>query len=217
MGIPAANAELSVVAGEGNRFRLEARAKGNSVTRLLYPLNSLMVSTVESPGVRPSSYERTGKEGWGDPLNRLLLFDREKGECQYWKDGTLRKTLPIPDDVQDPLSLLYAFRFFADLSEGSVVPVKVSDGKSVIEGTVTVLGREEVETPAGTFRAVKVEPSLEGIRGVFRKSPGAHLYVWLTDDRERQPVKVESEVSVGTFTALLVDIEMPPPPPPAPK
>ena len=69
-----------------------------------------------------------------------------------------------------------------------------------------VLDRVVVKTPAGTFNTVRIEPKIEGVGGVFKKSPGARVLIWLTDDRWRRPVKLQSKVVVGHFTAELVEI-----------
>ena len=77
-------------------------------------------------------------------------------------------------------------------------------------------GREEVRVPAGTFRTIRIEPHIEKIGGVFAKSPGARLFIWVTDDAWRRPVKMESEVAVGSFIAELTRIDPPRPLPPEP-
>ena len=51
-----------------------------------------------------------------------------------------------------------------------------------------------------------VEPKLEGIGGVFKKSPGARVLIWLTYDARRLPVKLQSKVAVGHFTAELTKV-----------
>jgi len=52
-----------------------------------------------------------------------------------------------------------------------------------------------------------VEPKMEGLTGVFQKSPKARILVWLTDDKRRLPVRLKSEVIVGAFTAQVTAIE----------
>jgi hypothetical protein len=52
-----------------------------------------------------------------------------------------------------------------------------------------------------------LEPDLEHIGGVFEKSKNAKLMVWVTADEARIPVKVKSEVIVGSFVAELIKVE----------
>lgn len=72
-----------------------------------------------------------------------------------------------------------------------------------------MIGREQITTPAGTFNTVVIEPSLEGIGGVFETSPNAKATIWITEDEWRRPVKLKGKVSVGSFTALLVNVTHP--------
>ena len=48
---------------------------------------------------------------------------------------------------------------------------------------------------------------MEHIGGVFKKSKGAKLQIWVTSDERRIPVKIKSKVSVGSFVAELVSYE----------
>ena len=54
-----------------------------------------------------------------------------------------------------------------------------------------------------------VEPDLSQIKHVFEKNPHARLQIWVTADERRIPVKLQSKIAVGSFTAELVRIETP--------
>jgi hypothetical protein len=106
------------------------------------------------------------------------------------------------------LSSFYVFRSLPVPESGSVA-LNVSDGKKVVHGVITVIGKETVKTPVGTFETMIIEPELEGLGGIFKKSPGARILIWITDDERRMPVKLQSEVSIGHFTALLTKVTYP--------
>ncbi len=86
----------------------------------------------------------------------------------------------------------------------------VTDGKQTIIGKVQVIGKERISALAGNFDTLLIEPELKNIRGVFQKSEGAKLHIWLSADRRRIPIKVESKVLIGSFIGELAKIEMPP-------
>ncbi|MBC8173810.1 MAG: DUF3108 domain-containing protein [Chitinophagales bacterium] len=61
-------------------------------------------------------------------------------------------------------------------------------------------GKEEYKTKLGTFNCFKVKPLLvEG--AVFHSGEG--MTIWVTDDENRIPVRIESKVLVGRITADL--------------
>jgi Protein of unknown function (DUF3108) len=66
--------------------------------------------------------------------------------------------------------------------------------------SVTVLRRERVEVPAGTFDAVVVRPIIK-TSGVFRENGRAE--VWLADDSTRILLKMSAHISFGSLTVQL--------------
>ncbi|MBI3539470.1 MAG: DUF3108 domain-containing protein, partial [Candidatus Eisenbacteria bacterium] len=68
---------------------------------------------------------------------------------------------------------------------------------------VKVLGRQRVETPAGTFDCVVIEPILKA-GGIFKNS--GRLVIWLTDDDRRIPVMMKSKVTIGSISCVLTQI-----------
>ncbi|TAL17485.1 DUF3108 domain-containing protein [bacterium] len=204
-GVAAGTAKLTVKSGESGQIRFNAIAKTNSGVGILYPLNVKYESNINPADFGSTLFTTSGKEGWGDEVERRVEF--AGAESKYYKDGKLKKTLEIPPDVRDPLSMIYYFRLVTLPEEGRTFPFKIADGKSVVDGTLKVLGREKVKTPLGEFKTVKVEPQMKGIKGIFGKSPDAHMYIWFSDDDRRLMVKILSEVSVGSFTALLSGLQ----------
>jgi len=201
--IPAGRAFLEVIGDADGRLRFRARAQTLPFLNAIYPLRDVIESRVSLPGPQVLRYYKKSKEGWGRPRENEVLFDPEAGVARYFRDGKPKKTFAVPPDVQDPLSCFYAYRTSAVMDD-RIFNVDITDGSKLITGTVSIVGRETVETDAGTFRTVVIEPKMEGIGGIFRKSPNARILIWLTDDEWRRPVKIQSEVVVGSFTAELV-------------
>ncbi|MGB4401230.1 MAG: DUF3108 domain-containing protein [Daejeonella sp.] len=72
------------------------------------------------------------------------------------------------------------------------------DGVSKLE--VQYVGKEKVKTTLGTFNCLKFSPSIQPGR-IFRKD--SKLYLWITDDANRIPVKAQVEILVGSVTLEL--------------
>lgn len=195
----AATFQVDKVGRERLRFRLDVRT--SPFVDIFYRVRDQFSSTVLADDLRSLRYEQRGEEG-GRSRHEEVRYYREPPFAAYSRDGEPSEPIPTPALVHDPLAALYAFRTASP--RAGEVELDVSDGKRAVRGEVVVLGRERVTTPAGTFDTVKVEPKLEGVGGVFRRSPDARVLLWLTDDRWRRPVKLESEVAVGAFTAELV-------------
>ncbi|WP_245584855.1 DUF3108 domain-containing protein [Pedobacter glucosidilyticus] len=68
--------------------------------------------------------------------------------------------------------------------------------------TIEYLGKEVVRTSKGKLRCLKFRPSISPGR-IFKKD--SQLFLWITDDANRIPVKAEAEVLVGSITMELSD------------
>jgi len=139
--------------------------------------------------------------------NVVVNFNWEKQEVRYSNFGKKRKPISVLPGSFDPLSVFYAFRLH-DLKENNTeMETPVTDGKKCIMGKAKILKREKMKVTSGTFDTYLVEPDLKHIGGVFKKSKGAKLEIWVTADTRRIPVKVKSKVKVGSFVAELISAE----------
>jgi hypothetical protein len=59
---------------------------------------------------------------------------------------------------------------------------------------IRYLGRETIKTKYGTFRAIKFKPLL--VKGTIFEG-GEGMTVWVTDDANHIPVRIESPIVVG--------------------
>lgn len=201
--ITAAEATLEVEALPSGELLFRATARTVPFLDVIYPVRDLVESNVRLPGPRAKHYYKRAREGHGEARTEEIFFDSTSGQARLERNGEVLETLTVPAEVQDPLSCLYAYRA-AVVADDGTIELPITDGKRVINGRVRVHGRETLDTPAGRFDTVIVEPDIEALGGIFKKSPGARIFIWLTDDKWRRPVKLQSKVSVGHFTAELV-------------
>jgi hypothetical protein len=131
----------------------------------------------------------------------------ENGKAVYLERDVLKNTtvlskeIDIPACVHDVAGGLYLMRTL-NLEPGQSTQIPVSDGKKSVSARVEAQQREDVKTPAGTFKAMRYEVFL--FNGVLYQRP-AHLYVWISDDGNRLPVqlRVRMQFAIGTITLQL--------------
>jgi hypothetical protein len=78
----------------------------------------------------------------------------------------------------------------------------LNDGISKMD--IQYVGKEVVKTSLGYIRCIKFSPSIQPGR-IFRKN--SKLYLWITDDANRIPVKAHVEILVGSVTLELINAE----------
>ena len=177
-------------------FALVARAESNRFFSRIYKVRNRIESLWDSAGHYSWRYAENRREGKHHAQSEIV-FDYSKQEARY-ADG---QTFPIPPEVQDALSSFYYARMQALPLGGSVYFDYHASRKSVpLE--VKVLGRERIETPAGRFDCVAIEPILKA-GGIFKNK--GRLVIWLTDDERRMPVLMKSKVLIGSISATLVE------------
>jgi hypothetical protein len=108
------------------------------------------------------------------------------------------KKVRVPRPVFDPISVIYLLRL-RDLTPGKVHNFDlIADGK-LYTVHARVVRKEKVQTAAGTFNCVRVEPQM--IAGGVERDE--RLFLWYTDDERKLPVRIRTEVKVGAITASL--------------
>jgi hypothetical protein len=133
----------------------------------------------------------------GDKMEEVTTIE---GGVASRKRKKIRKT-PVPRPVFDPISVIYYFRTL-ELAPGKSYEMDlISDGK-LYTVHARVVRREAVQTPAGTFNTLLVEPQMAS-GGVQREE---RLFIWYSDDERHLPVRIRTEVKFGSVTATLKSV-----------
>jgi hypothetical protein len=205
--IPAGTAVLEVLPRETvdgvlcNHFR--ATVQTNSVLDKIYKVRLRIDAYTDAEMSHSILYRKRSLEG-KKRRDALVRFDWDKSVSRsYFGQG--ERVVKIPPGAFDPLSLFYAFRL-RSLSENTAVEIPVADGKKTTMGRAQILQKEQIKVPAGLFESFLVDADTKDVGGVFKKSEGAKLQVWVSSDPRHIPVKIKSRVVVGSFYGDLVKI-----------
>jgi hypothetical protein len=175
-------------------YSLVARAESNSFFSRFYKVRNRIESVWDKDGRFSWRYQENRREGKYRVQNEIV-FDHERHEARY-QDG---RTFPIPPGVQDALSAFYFTRFQALPLGGSIIfDYHASKKSQPLE--VRVIGRERIDTPAGRFDCIAIEPILKA-GGIFKNK--GRLMIWMTDDERRMPVLMKSKVAIGSISVVL--------------
>ena len=133
-----------------------------------------------------------------------LDFDHENEKFIMDDDGTI-KTGDTIRWVQDVISSLYLFRTL-DLEVGKEYVFDAHSGKNFWPLKTKVTGKEKVKVNAGTFDCLILEPSIREDAGIFKAK--GKLNVWVTNDKNKMPVKMKSKIPVGSIHAELAEYKV---------
>jgi hypothetical protein len=103
----------------------------------------------------------------------------------------------VPECVQDVLSAVYYSRNidFNKYKVNDRISFSMFLDNEVYEMYIRYLGKETIKTKYGKFKAVKFKPLL--IKGTIFEG-GEKMTVWVSDDKNHIPVRIESPISVGS-------------------
>jgi len=134
---------------------------------------------------------------------QVSVIDREAGRVSFTdrdldnkNAGPKVKEAASPSWVHDMLSACYFVRT-QKLNEGDVIPIQISDGGEVFNIEVVAEKREEVKVDAGKFKAIKLNAKIFDGRYVKRSG---EMFVWMSDDARRVPVRAKIKTSGATIT-----------------
>ena len=137
---------------------------------------------------RESSYKHTDK----------VTFDHEKKTITAAKG-----TFPYKGDQVFDFVSAYYFARCLDVSKlhiGQKLDLEYFLEDGIHTMNIIYVGKERIKCSLGTFNCLKFNPTIIPGR-IFRKD--SKLYLWVTDDNNRIPVKAHVEVVVGSLSMEL--------------
>lgn len=169
------------VAGEG---------KTNSSYDWIFKVRDKYESYIDTATMQPLKFIRNVNEG-GYKIYQNITFNKTANTA-VTTDGVYK----VPSCVQDVLSAMYYARNidFSKLRKDDKIPFSMFLDNEVFNMYIRYLGKEEIKTKYGKFRAIKIKPLL--LKGTIFEG-GENMTVWVTDDVNHIPVRIESPIVVG--------------------
>ena len=154
-------------------------------------------SYIDTSTLQPYRFIRNIYEG-GYKKYENVTFNKSTNAA-ITNDGVFK----VPACIQDVLSAIYYSRNidFNKFKPGDKIPFSLFLDKEVFEMYIRYLGKETVKTKYGKFRAIKFKPLL--IKGTIFEG-GEKMTVWVSDDGNKIPVRIESPISVGSIKVDMI-------------
>ncbi|MBI3015699.1 MAG: DUF3108 domain-containing protein [Candidatus Tectomicrobia bacterium] len=192
-------------------YHLVTTAESAPAVSAFYRVEDKVESFVEVRGLFPLYFKSRQQEGKYRGA-KDIFFDPQTGKATYRKNQEPTEVFPVPPGVQDALSSFYYLRTLPLKSDAPVM-ITMFDSKKTAQVEVQILGREKVKTLWGPVQTLKVKPILK-TEGIFRRK--GDVLIWLTEDFQKLPLRMESKIPIGSIVATLVNIRGANPPTPSP-
>ena len=134
--------------------------------------------------------------------SKLLIYDYEKKQVKFTKKNET-KIYDVPSHIYDTLSSIYYLRT-QELVSGKSIRINTFSNGKFYTVDIRILNKEKIKTDAGTFDTIKVYPLIKG--DDLLKGKG-EMFIWLTDDEYKIPVKIKTKIKFGHIKAELTKLK----------
>lgn len=203
--IDAGEAELiiedksSVVSGR-TCYHVIAQGRSLGITDWVYKVRDKYETYIDQDYMLPWKFVRSVREGGYKHYNEVD-FDHYNNKATSKITGVHA----VPDNIQDVVSAFYYARcavFNDKMNIGDTIVINTFFDDQLYSLAARYLGKESVETDLGEFNCLKFNPMVQEGR-MFKAKES--IILWISDDGNYIPVRVESEILVGSVKFDLVE------------
>lgn len=171
-------------------YHVTGEGKTNSSYDWIYRVRDKYETYIDTATMQPLKFVRNVNEG-GYKIYQNITFNKTANTAI-----TTNGVFKVPACVQDVVSAMYYARNidFSKLRPEDKIPFSMFLDNEVYNMYIRYVGKEEIKTRYGKFRAIKIKPLL--LKGQIFEG-GENMTVWVTDDANRIPVRIESPLVVG--------------------
>lgn len=156
---------------------------------------------MDKEAMMPWEFIRDVDEG-GHEIKRHIYFNQFEKTAKDVKKSN--KVYDVPENVQDILSAFYYARNadYSSLKKGDMIKINTFVDHEVFPLNLKFDGYETIKTKFGKVYTMRFLPVVQKGR-IFKEEEG--VYFWITADANHIPVRVKSELAVGSIKMDLED------------
>lgn len=173
-------------------YHIVGTGSSNSNYDWIFKVRDRYESYIDTGNLQPLKFVRNVDEG-GYKIYENITFNQQTNSAI-----TTKGVFKVPNCIQDVLSAIYYARNidFAKFNVGDKIPFQMFLDNEIHSLYIKYDGKETIKTKYGKFKAIKFKPLL--VKGqVF--SGGEKMIVWVSDDANHIPLRIESPLTVGSI------------------
>ncbi|MDY0343100.1 MAG: DUF3108 domain-containing protein [Lentimicrobium sp.] len=181
-------------------YHVLATGESKGAFNLFFKVNDRFESFIDTEALIPWKFTRRTREG-GFKKDDEVNFRQSHGLAV-----SRRAIKRIPPNTQDIVSVFYYARTLdiTGMEPNESFPLAFFLDDSLYVSKIVFLGREVIKTELGSISCLKFKPMV--IKGDVFSEPYP-MVLWISDDKNRLPILVQSAVVVGSVKMELVDFE----------
>lgn len=172
-------------------YHVIADGKSNSSYDWIFKVRDKYETFIDTATMEPLKFIRNVSEGKHKHYENITFNHAAKTAV------TGNGVYKVPDCIQDVISAVYSARNinFNSYKKDDKIPFKMFLDNEVFDMYIRYLGKDDVKTKFGKFKAHKFKPLL--VKGNIFEG-GEKMTVWVSDDPNHIPLRIESPIAVGS-------------------
>lgn len=173
-------------------YHVIGQGKTNSFFDGFFKVRDRYESYIDTASLQPLKFIRKIEEG-KFKKSETVKFNKDANTAT-----SANGTYEVSNCVQDVMSTVYYARNinFNKYKINDKIPFDLFVDDEIYHLYIRYLGKEKVRTKFGKFNAIKFKPLL--VKG-NSFAGGEQMTVWVTDDVNHLPIRIESGISVGSI------------------
>jgi uncharacterized protein DUF3108 len=175
----------------------------------IYSVNDRVETYVDYETLVPRTYALHVKES-GQLREARMLFDDQTNHATFWEKKVTEKhgeeekkqawdILPYSQNVFSAIFYMRNFHW----EPGKEIAFRVADDEQNLIFKGKCLRREKIDTDIGEKEALVIKPEII-LQGKFK--PVGDIYVWLSDDEHKYPLRIEAKIKIGSLVSEVTSI-----------
>ena len=184
-------------------YHVIGKGYSTGMSRFFFKVDDLYESYFDKVTGNPYKYIRKIDEG-GYTKNQEGFFNQNSDRVLV-KDyeNKTEKTFVIPNNTQDIVSTFYYLRNYPTINKlkvGESVAIDMFFDEETTKFKLKCISREDLNTKFGVIPTMIFRPLVQSGR-VFKEQEA--LTVWISDDDNKIPVRIQASLTVGSIKADL--------------
>ena len=198
--------ELNEVELEGKKV-FYSRGSGwtSGIIKWFFKIDDVYESYFDKETIKPYYFKRRIDEGgYKKHRNTQFNYDSKKAYVQDFINQ--KDTIVAFSNVQDMMSSFYYLRTqdVKGMKKGDEIAIDMFMDSQVYPFKLRFLGKEVLKTKFGKINTLVFRPLVQSGR-IFKAEES--VTIWITDDANKIPIKMQADLSVGSLRAELQDYQ----------
>jgi len=201
--LPAATADFTFSRPRSGILQTEGNGGTLGVVRGLWKMDAIYSARANAQTLRPIEFTQQEIYRTETKHTETTFTDRDVNRRRYTTptDPVIPKKKRVAYPFLHDLDSAYFFIRSQRLAKGDIYKLLVFPQTTAYLATVTVTGREPLTIKAGRFPAISCDLKLQEVdshQNLIPHQKFKQATLWVSDDANRIPLKIESEIFVGS-------------------